>query len=109
MEPLVARAFLNRLLNAAEKKDLRDYEKKLPLGRFLTGSEICQRFNLKGDPLPQADTDKMDILLWKWRHRDEAKFFALPTGANLYKDNFAYMDNWLEFADANYRENLFPA
>lgn len=62
MHPMVARAFLSKLLNEFEKANLRKTERSLPQGRYLQGFEICRKYNLKPKPLPEEETEKMQQL-----------------------------------------------
>lgn len=109
MEPFVARAFLSKLLSEGEKKDLKAHEIWLR-DRYLTGSEICRRYNLKPEPLPESDISRMDTLLWQWRRTqaglfdqlrqadgDEAIAFDV-NGEQWLADLWA----WETYAEANY-------
>jgi hypothetical protein len=64
MKNYVARAFLNKLLNDAERKDLRNYERGRE--RYLVGFEICRRYSLKPEPLVESQMMAMDALYYKY-------------------------------------------
>lgn len=64
MHPMVARAFLNKLLNDFERAELRKNERNLPQGRYWQGFEICRAYNLRPESLPDQETEKMEEL-WK--------------------------------------------
>ncbi len=51
-------------------------------------------FNLKPDSLPESDTEKMSLLLWKWAKRSETNFSEVSVENE--------MDDWLSFAEQNY-------
>lgn len=113
MRPYVARAFLNKLLNEDERKDLKAFEKTLPEGHYLTSSELCRRYRLKPDPLPEEDTDRMELLLWKWNKRWEARYDAANDGKAppvIYENHEAELADWLAFAEENYEKpSLFAS
>lgn len=112
MEPFVSRAFLNKLLNDAEKKDLVAFEKSLPQGRYLQGFEVCRRYNLKPKPIPDSDIQRMNTLLWKWEQAWEVKYEKLrelaSEGTFDVNDDHLLGDlwDWEKFAEENYQETL---
>lgn len=86
----------------------------MSLGRYLQGFEVCRRYGLRPDPLPEADTQRMDALLWEWRRLQSSLFDQLReadeksaeafnvNGDHMFGDLWA----WEKYADDNYRENL---
>ncbi len=74
MEPYVARAFLNKLLNEKQRSDLKEYEKTLPPMRYLVGSELCRRYHLKPEPLPEAEIEEMTHVFHVWEKRWESLY-----------------------------------
>jgi hypothetical protein len=107
MEPYVARAFLNKLLSEGERADLRKFEEQMQ-GRYLQGFEICRRYNLKLDPLPEADIQRMDLLLWKWKRAWEVKFDSLGDEPFNVNGDHVLGDlwDWERFAEDNYVDVL---
>ena len=113
MEPYVARALINRLLSDSERLDLAAYEASLQTqprmqGRYLTGSELCQRYHLQPHPVDEADTNLMDRLLWIWREKQDALYAEgeAKNGTepfNIHGDDLlANLRDWEKFAEENY-------
>src|ERR1017187_8322863 len=81
METFVARALINRLLNESEIKRLKEFEEDLQTkldsagrhqrGRYLAGFEVCRLFNLKPNPVLDADSQRMHSLYWIWRQKQD--------------------------------------
>jgi len=74
LEPMIARAFLYRLLNEREREILRDYEARLPPRRYLQASEVCRMFRLQVNPKTEQEIQAMNkvaaefsAILWKQR------------------------------------------
>lgn len=103
----MARAFLNKLLNESERWDLKEFEKTLPPGRFLTGFEICRRYKLQPKLLPEKDLAQMELLYWKWNKAWEAKYDSMRAKTNEpFNVNDGDLRDWEVFADQNYVEEL---
>lgn len=66
MHPMVARAFTNKLLNEFERAELRKIERNLAQGRYYLASEICHKYNLRPESLPETETEKMESLWIKY-------------------------------------------
>jgi len=116
LEPMIARAFLWKLLTEPQRKELVSFEKSLPPGRYLQASEICHRFSLS----PKARTElqiqemhrvarKFSGLLYQSRKKmlraDDADL--TDHDLNRLADGKIAQDDWLEwvrFADLHYQE-----
>jgi len=115
MEPYVARAFLNKLLNESEKEDLRRQEDKS--GTYLQGFQICQKYHLKPEPLRDEEMARMTALYRVWQTKWEMEFDRLRalhpgdeasfnvTGDELLSD----LRSWEWYAEKNYVEPMMPA
>ena len=117
MDPYVARALISRLLNDSERLDLAKYEAWLQTqphmqGRYLVGSELCQRYHLKPEPVSAADTDRMANLLWIWQQKQDAIYTEMESKSNGEPfdihagDNLANLRDWEKYADENYHAPL---
>lgn len=78
MEAPIVRAFLLRSLNSVQISNLRAYENSLPRGKYLTGLEICQKFQLRPKPVSEDQQEQMKLvwqqfekILWKDRQIEE--------------------------------------
>ena len=78
-------------------------------GRYLQGSELCQRYHLKPEPVPEADIERMQRLLWVWEQKYEADYAELEKKSNGQTFNIHDGDNllgnlrhWEKFAEENY-------
>lgn len=63
---------MNKLLNDAERKDLRNYERTIRNDAsnprsYLVGFEICRRYGLKPEPLQESQMMAMDKLYYKYQ------------------------------------------
>lgn len=68
MESYHVRGFLTLLLSPKQNKRIKDIEKSLPLGRYLTGCEICRLMNLeKQEPIPDERRDAMEDCFQEWK------------------------------------------
>lgn len=74
LEPMIARAFIYRLLNESERAVLRDYEARLPPRRYLQACEVCRMFRLQVNPKTEQEIEAMNkvaaefsAILWKQR------------------------------------------
>jgi hypothetical protein len=69
-------------------------------------------FHLKPKPLPEADTERMSLLLWKWKRQWEAKFEAMEQVSNGQPFNvngdhvLGDLWDWETFAQENYQDEL---
>lgn len=61
-----ARGFLTRLLSEGQRKEVRDWENRLPPGRYLTASEICKFYVLKPDPISDMSMAYMQRFHTDW-------------------------------------------
>jgi hypothetical protein len=70
MEPMTARALLTLRLSPEQREKLREHEKSLPPGRYLTGFEILRSFpQVKGGEVPEDQTLEIDQLYREWERR----------------------------------------
>lgn len=78
----------------------------------MQGFEICRRYNLKTDPLPEQDIQQMELLLWKWNRAWEKKFDELrevngEEPFNVNGDEYSGdLQDWERFAEENYSDQL---
>lgn len=109
MEPYVARAFLNKLLNDSERKDLQKQEEQ---GRYFLGFEICQKFHLKPEPLSEHEVDEMTRIYRVWQKKWECEYDRLraahpdvdgkPSFNVTGDDWLSDLRSWEYFARMNY-------
>ena len=74
MDPMIAIAFLYRMLTYDQREKLAAYMVQLPLQRYLTGFEISRLFNLRLEAITQSEEEQMkkvaaefSKILWKKR------------------------------------------
>lgn len=100
MHPMVARAFIYKLLSDKQKESLKGFERRLEKGRYLQGFEICQMFRLKPDPVPEEETDRMQNLwmsyeretIWKGEQFEQEHSEVVPLS------RLEQIWNWQEWA-----------
>lgn len=70
----------------------------------MQGFEICQTFNLAVDSVPESDTQKMDLLFWKWKKAWEVKYEKhVESSFNVNEDHvLGDLWDWESFAEENY-------
>lgn len=116
MEPFVARALMNRLLSEDERKSLKAIDDKLQesqttRGKYLQGFEICQKFRLKPNPIPDDDIDRMSKLHWIWTQEWVKKYDELRESStesfNVNSDHWlGDLRDWEVYAEQNYQPVL---
>jgi hypothetical protein len=110
MDPWAARFLLYRMLNDSERKDLRALEEagqKHSPGRYLQGFEICRRYNLKVETVPESVTDQIHQLLWIWRKRYESRYDEMLSKSDgksieMVQTFLDELQDWINFATENY-------
>jgi hypothetical protein len=116
MEPMIARAFLYRMLGPNEREKLNAIELSMPRGRYLQGFEICRLFNLEPKPITEAQENQMkevragfEKILWKqrvleMRAENPGRTNEELTGAVDGKIGPEDLSSWQPYAVLHYRE-----
>lgn len=118
MEPMIARAFLWRMLGPDDRNKVADLERSLTKRRYLQGFEICRLCALNPEPVSEAELMEMARVakvysqeLWKKRcielkaenqHLNDKEIGQMVDGKIEPEDLF----EWQNYATANYREPM---
>lgn len=76
----------------------------------MQGFEICRRYNLTTQAIPENDIERMETLLWQWRERWKANYDDKRERAgnevfNMNGDHaLGDLWDWEKFAEDNYQE-----
>lgn len=87
-------------------------EESLPPGRYLQAFEICRRYNLSPQPVPEPDSARMEMFLLKWRDAWQKKYDALrdKQGDGKFNVNgdstLRDLRDWEQYAEDNYYDEL---
>ena len=101
MESHIARGFLTLIITEDQRKRLRDLEKSLPQGRYLTGYEICRMFHLKPKTLTETQINAMQdtwAQFWKVKNNED------PQLTDQTKQ--VVFDAWSQYVKVGYNEPL---